>query len=174
MFSFISSLFRSVDEIALTNATLAFGNRFYNSLRADLDVSDEDAIPLSSELPLMAVSVVNAFIGLRKHRPRRLMAKHTQNALMAYGIHFEKITKGRFEAIRYSTALAQELAKTPPLEYTRIVVESTPECQPELLVQCFIRRTETRFVATANLDVIHEHIASSLSTLISDLREAGV
>lgn len=173
MFNFFISLFNNVNDKALSNATLAFGSRFYKSLRPNLNVNDSNAISLQMELPLFAVSVVNAFVSLRRRKPRRIIAKLTKYVLMAYAVNLEKITQGKIDAASYAAKLADVLSDGP-LDYTNIVIEQSPEKQPELLIKLFLARTGVHLNDINDWNHLCESLSGSLSMLINDLTNSGV
>lgn len=173
MFNYLISIFNRVNDRELANATLAFGSRIYKSLRPVLDVKDSDAISLQMELPLFTVSVVNAFVSLRRRKPLRIITNLTTNVLMAYAVNLEKITQGKIDATSYATKLALMLSDGP-LEYTHIITEQSPEKQPELLINLFLARTGVHLNDINDQTDLCEGISKCLSILINDLKKAGV
>lgn len=173
MFNYLISLFNRVNDRELANATLAFGSRIYKSLRPILNVKDLDAISLQMELLIFAVSVVNAFVSLRRRKPLRIIAKLTTTVLMAYAVNLEKITQGKIDATSYAAKLALVLSDGP-LEYTNIVIEQSPEKQPELLINLFLARTGVHLNDINEWNDLCETLSGSLSMLINDLKNAGV
>lgn len=166
-------LFQRVKERELTNAILDFGGAFYKTLRQNMDASSVDVLALQMEFPIMAISVANAFVGLRKPNSRKLLVSNTKNTVMAYAWHFESITKGKVSAESYALQLTNRLAQEQGMEYTRIVCEEPPEEQPEQLIRYFLKRVGAS-IPEPTLEEANEGVAESLSLLIDGLRKAGV
>jgi len=166
-------LFQRVKEKELTNAVLAFGGGFYKTLRQSMDTSSIDILTLQTEFPIMAISVANAFVLLRKANSRRLLTSNTKNTSMAYALHFERITKGKISAESHASQLAYRLAQGDGAEYTRIICEESPENQPEQLLELFLKRVAAS-IPRSKLEQTNEGIASSLSNFINALQKAGL
>ena len=173
MFNFFHSSFNTVKDRELANATLVFGSRFYKSIRSRLNVNDSNAISLQMELPLFVVSVVSAFISLRRREPRRIIAKLTKIVLNSYALNLEKITHGKIDATSYAAKLACVLSDGP-LEYTETIIEQNPEKQPELLIKLFLARAEIKLSNMNDQNDLCEELARCISMLIYDLQNAGV
>lgn len=164
-----------MDERELENAIVAFGGRFYKAIRQQIDVrtSDIDVLVLQTEFPILAISVGNALIGLRKQGSRKLMATLTSNIAMFYGIHFEKITNGKVTAESYAGGIAKRLAEGDGMEYSRIICEEPPMCQPQQLIVHFAQRVNTGNSEVALSSMI-EPVADALTVLMDDLKKAGI
>ena len=165
--------FQRIQEQEVTNAVLAFGGAFYKSLKQNMDASSADVLALQMEFPIMAISVANAFIGLRKPNSRKLLASNTKNTVMAYARHFEGITKGKVSAESYAAKLTNRLTQGQGMEYIRIMCEESPETQPALLTRRFLQSIGAS-IRESGFDQANEGVAKSLSLLIEGLRKAGV
>lgn len=166
-------LFKRVNERELANAVLAFGNGFYKSLRQSIDIPSVDIVVFQTEFPILAISVANAFIGLRKPNAEKLLASNTKNTAMAYALHFEQITKGKVSAESYAAQLANRLAQEQGMEYTRIMCDLPPEQQPAQLIRQFLQRVGAP-VPEFGFEEATEGVAASLSLLVDGMKKAGV
>lgn len=166
-------LFSSVNQEILTQATVAFSSEFYRHIKDDVNFSPDDVAIVQSEFSILALSVVNSFIALRKKNPNKLLVQNTQQCLQIFGKHFEGITKGKVSAQSYAAGILKTITDEAP-EYSHILSSMAPEKHPETIVRCFERRARIQFSSEKSFQKACDKMTEMLGALIDNLKKAGV
>ena len=162
-----------VNQELLTHATIAFSSEFYDHIKGEVTFSPKDIVVVQAEYEVLALSVVNTCIGLRRKNPNALLLQNTRQCLQVYGHRFEGITKGRVSAQSYAAGLLKEISGGAA-EYSHILSSPMPEQHSEKIVRCFQKRAMVQFSSDTSFLKACGKMTDMLNDLIDNLKKAGV
>src|SRR5690606_11352989 len=124
-----------------------------------LETAQTDIVLIQAELSIIAISVGNAFIGLKRKNAHKLMTRNTGHLAFVYGNHVEKITNGKVNAQSWAASLVERLSKSEGMEYSRVIIEEAPEHQPRMLIGHFLQQAQTAPPNEQSLNEMVESVA---------------